>query len=228
MEKNVITVSVVVLVILMLAHGLLKWMGISEVEPEYYYERVETSQVTTINLPTEYGMPEQAFVQLTCDKGPGYEKFQEVWVIKTDKGLFLENKTKNQTGEFFSDTPFVGAGFDKGKLLPANVSGTEETIDGDPANGGIWWSCDPKNPILYSNSVRFCMGCPAQLAGSVKGGVMQNYTVSIDGQVVRFEKTYDSILKHRLVRNWYWEDFKEDMSDLMREGKEYLAEVFTF
>jgi len=211
MKKTVIiltltlTFGILMLSLWICLEAMLRFSGITQIEEVYHRKNLETSEIKTVVIPEEQGMPQMAKVQMACDHGPGRRKFQEVYVIKTDKGLYLESKLA-QSGEFFEGTELFGAGFEDRKLLPAIVGGCSE-------NSVLYWGFKPG---YYSYSVR---GVPCD--APFRDGVMQNYTCSIEGQEVRFEKTYKYVYKTKKVRRWYWKEAKEDF-------KEALADLFTF
>ncbi|MBR6409674.1 MAG: hypothetical protein IKS23_05510 [Alphaproteobacteria bacterium] len=210
--KIIVTLTFVGILMLsfwMCLEAILRLSGITEIEEVYHKEKVETSEIKTIVIPEEQGMPQMAKVQIACDHGPGRREFQEVYVIKTDKGLYLESKLA-QSGEFFEGTELFGAGFEDKKLLPAVVGGRSE-------NSTLYWGFKPG---YYSYSV---VGVPCD--GPFRNGVMENYTCSIEGQNVRFVKTYKYVYKPEKVRRWYW---KERVSEVKEGFKETFADLFTF
>ena len=202
-------VGILMLSLWMCLEAMLRLGGITQIEEVYHKEKVETSEIKTIVIPEEQGMPQMAKVQMACDHGPGRHEFQEVYVIKTDKGLYLESELA-QSGEFFEGTELFGAGFEDRKLLPAVVGGCSE-------NSALYWGFKPG---YYSYSVR---GVPYEAPS--RDGVMENYTCSIEGQEVRFEKTYKYVYNPEKVRRWYW---KEKSKEVKEGFKEAFADSFTF
>ena len=191
-------------------HFIMQGIGLSSVEQEFRLEKVKVSEVETFEISDEYGVPQTAFVQLACRQKSASSEFSEIFIVKTDKGLYLP-----QTGTFFETTSLERVAFDnKGKLRPAYVKGFK---------GGLAWTFDPQKAssdnwdysALYGDDV-IC-----------ENGLMQNYLSDLNGQVVRFNKTYDYEQKLKRVRTWHPEVLRAELPSLWNLLKEKIFEVFT-
>lgn len=190
-------------------HFVMQSIGLSDIGREFRLDKVKTSEVETFEVPGEYGIPQQAFVQIASRQNNSSGEFEQVFVVKTDKGLYLP-KTK----KFFESSSLERVGFDnKGKLRPAYVQGVK---------GGLAWTFDAKKAAAqawdYSASYGNDIDC--------KDGLMQNYASSVDGQTVRFNKTYDYQQRLKRVRNWHPEVLRQDPSALWETLKQKLLDVF--
>lgn len=212
--KNVIEKSIVALVIVSLLFGLVviahivgEITGISTVEEQLYLAKEECAEQMLVTVPEEYGVPEQALVQLTPCLGPTGHKTAEVLVIKTDKGLYVQETGK--PGLFF-ETELTGVGFnDEGQLVPATIESFE------------WGQKVYLEGARYDNYYRYEMLNP-RLVNASENGVLQNYDLSLMGQDIKLDKTYNYVIKSEKVRTYHPEVFSETWEEM----KEFVEEVF--
>lgn len=190
-------------------HFVMQSIGLSDTGREFRLHKVKTSEVETFEVPDEYGIPQQAFVQIASRQNNSSGEFEPIFVIKTNKGLYLP-KTK----KFHETSSFDRVGFDsKGRLRPAYV---QEVKD------GLVWTFDAKKAAAAKWDYSASFGNEI----ATEDGLMQNYVSSVNGQMVRFNKTYDYEQRLKRVRNWHPEVLSQDSSALWQTLKQALLDVF--
>ena len=201
--------------------------GISRVEEVRWHEQVPISEKFLLSVPEDCGIPQSCQIQLApypkneadLNIMPGYDqdwvkscRIAEVFVVKTDKGLFLQERGKKEGQLFETDLSaagYIGSGANR-VLIPAVMTYRSYCMV-EPADGhSVYYSPG----ALYTHEVK-------NLDQYAEGGIMQNYAFHIEGQNICIERVYKHEERSKKVRVWHpevisqgWRDIKEDISEM--------------